>query len=144
MDKNRYVLLYGYLLARIYFGFYPKGTALPSIYRLSEMFGVSTITSREAIRLLKEKGFVSGSQGKRTSVIFDRTHSVKPPENIFAEKKPFRIFFKAFICWFRLFFTRVIFFAIRRSWINSVSFSIVLTTYWANRHFIICFIWSAD
>ena len=57
MDKNRYALLYGYLLARIYFGFYPKGKALPSIYRLSEMFGVSTITSREAIRLLKEKGY---------------------------------------------------------------------------------------
>ncbi len=95
MDKNRYVLLYGYLLARIYFGFYPKGTALPSIYRLSEMFGVSTITSREAIRLLKEKGFVSGSQGKRTSVIFDRTHSVKPPENIFAEKETLQDLFQS-------------------------------------------------
>lgn len=98
MDKNRYALLYGYLLARIYFGFYPKGKALPSIYRLSEMFGVSTITSREAIRLLKEKGFVTGSQGKRTVVIFDRVNSGKPPEEILLKKKHFRIFFRACIC----------------------------------------------
>ena len=95
MDKNRYALLYGYLLARIYFGFYPKGKALPSIYRLSEMFGVSTITSREAIRLLKEKGFVTGSQGKRTVVIFDRVNSGKPPEEIFAEKETLQDLFQS-------------------------------------------------
>lgn len=86
MDKNRYVLIYKYLLARIYFGFYPKGTALPSIYQLSEMFGVSTITSREAIRLLKEKGFITGSQGKRAIVTFDCVNSEKPPQDIFAEE----------------------------------------------------------
>lgn len=95
MDKNRYALLYGYLLARIYFGFYPKGKALPSIYRLSEMFGVSTITSREAIRLLKEKGFVTGSQGKRTVVIFDRVNSGKPPTEIFAEKETLQDLFQS-------------------------------------------------
>lgn len=95
MDKNKYVLLYRYLLARIYFGFYPKGTALPSIYRLSEMFGVSTITSREAIRLLKEKGFVAGSQGKRTTVIFDGVNSGKPPLNIFAEKETLQDLFQS-------------------------------------------------
>ena len=95
MDKNRYVLLYGYLLARIYFGFYPKGSALPSIYRLSEMFGVSTITSREAIRLLKEKGFVSGSQGRRTVVIFDRVNSGEPTSEIFVEKETLQDLFQS-------------------------------------------------
>ena len=95
MDKNRYVLLYKYLLARIYFGFYPKGTALPSIYRLSEMFGVSTITSRQAIRLLKEKGYVTGSQGKRSIVIFDRVNSNNTPDDIFADKETLQDLFQS-------------------------------------------------
>ncbi|WP_261798464.1 GntR family transcriptional regulator [Oxalobacter paraformigenes] len=63
------MLIYGYLLARIHFGFYPAGENLPSIYRLSDMFGVSTMTAREAIRLLEEKGYVHRTQGKRSVVI---------------------------------------------------------------------------
>lgn len=59
------------------------------------MFGVSTITSREAIRLLKEKGYVAGSHGKRTIVIFDRSKSGKPPLDIFAEKETLEDLFQS-------------------------------------------------
>lgn len=68
-EKDRHMLIYGYLLARIHFGFYPQGENLPSIYRLSEMFGVSTMTAREAIRLLEEKGYVHRMPSKRPVVI---------------------------------------------------------------------------
>lgn len=76
--KDRHILIYGYLLARIHFGFYPKGENLPSIYRLSEMFGVSTMTVREAIRLLEEEGYVTSSQGKRSIVTADHSEKAFP------------------------------------------------------------------
>ena len=95
MDKNRYALLYGYLLARIYFGFYPKGKSLPSIYRLSDMFGVSTITSRGAMRLLKKQGYIDSSQGKRSTVIFARSGSETLPDDILAEKETMQDLFQS-------------------------------------------------
>lgn len=95
MDRNRYALLYGYLLARIHFGFYPKGSALPSIYRLSDMFGVSTITCRGAIQRLKDEGYVDISQGKRTIVIFDAAETEKIPDDIFAAKETLQDLFQS-------------------------------------------------
>lgn len=69
--KNLYHLIYGYLLARIHFGFYPKGEHLPSIHKLSRLFGVSTMAVRGALKLLEEEGYITGETKRKNVVIYD-------------------------------------------------------------------------
>lgn len=84
-DKKRYQLLYSYLLARIHFGFYPEGECLPSIYRLSELFGVSTMTCRKAIWLLQEKGYLTSEPGQRPMVANPDSFDEPPACNFVSE-----------------------------------------------------------
>ena len=58
-EKRLYILIYGYLLTRIRYGFYPKGEHLPSIHKLSHLFGVSTMAVRKAVQLLEQKGYIT-------------------------------------------------------------------------------------
>lgn len=69
--KNRYVLIYNYLLTKIHYGFYPKGTHLPSIHKLSHLFGVSTMAVRGAFNLLRENGYLSYGGDGRSVVLRD-------------------------------------------------------------------------
>lgn len=70
-DENLYRSIYEYLMARIYFGYYPKGEYLPSIHKLGDLFGVSTITVRAALRLLEQDGYIHTQKNKRTEVLLD-------------------------------------------------------------------------
>jgi len=58
------------LLARIYDGSLTVGTKLPAEPKLSEEFGVSRATIREAVRSLAEAGYLSRVHGLGTFVAF--------------------------------------------------------------------------
>ena len=70
-EEYLYQSIYEYLLARIYFGYYPKEKPLPSIHKLGNVFGVSTITVRSALRLLEQAGYISTRKNKRTEILPD-------------------------------------------------------------------------
>lgn len=70
-DEYLYRSIYEYLMVRIYFGYYPKGEYLPSIHKLGNLFGVSTITVRSALRLLEQEGYISTQKNKRTVILPD-------------------------------------------------------------------------
>ncbi len=69
-EKRLYILIYGYLLARIHYGFYPRGENLPSIYKLSSLFGVSTMAVRNAFKLLEQEGYITSMGNRRTVVVY--------------------------------------------------------------------------
>lgn len=52
-------------------GMYHKGDMLPSEKELTEMTGVSRITVREAMRILKETGIIETKKGKGSFVLID-------------------------------------------------------------------------
>lgn len=81
-ENNLYILLYNYLLARIHYGFYPKGGYLPSILELSNLFGVSTMVVRTAFNLLRENGYLSGGTIERPVVLYD----IENPKQEFPQK----------------------------------------------------------
>lgn len=82
-EKKLYRLVYGYLLVRIQFNFYPKGEYLPSIHELSGLLGVSTMTVRGALKLLEQDGYISCKKNQRTVVSSSRTPSIKElPANL--------------------------------------------------------------
>ncbi len=56
-------------------GAYHKGEMLPSEKDLIEMTGVSRITVREAMRVLKETGVIETKKGKGSFVLIDGTTS---------------------------------------------------------------------
>jgi DNA-binding GntR family transcriptional regulator len=64
----RYIQIAAELQRDIARGEFPVGTALPAEGDLSEKFGVSRFTIREAYRLLNEMGLVQRRQGTRTVV----------------------------------------------------------------------------
>ena len=68
---NLYQSIYEYLLARIYFGLYPRDNRLPSIHMLGDLFGVSTITVRSAYRLLEKDGYIVTHKNKRPEILPD-------------------------------------------------------------------------
>ncbi len=70
-EENLYRSIYEYLLAHIYFGYYPEEKHLPSIHTLGSLFGVSTITVRSAFRLLEQEGYITSSKNKRTEILPD-------------------------------------------------------------------------
>ncbi len=59
----------GALREEIVSGVFPVGALLPTEDRLGERFGVSRHTVREALRLLRDDGFVSSRRGSGTVVI---------------------------------------------------------------------------
>lgn len=91
IEKNRYNLIYNYLLTRIHYGFYRKGEYLPSIDRLSSLFGVSTMVIRSTFTLLRKNGYLSAEGNGRSAVLYD---SVSPdqefPDLILMQKNDFK------------------------------------------------------
>lgn len=85
--KNLYFSMYGFLLARIHFKYYPEGEYLPSIHKLSELFGVSTMTVRGALKLLEQDGYISGAKNKRSVILSqsEDSHRELPNEIIVQE-----------------------------------------------------------
>ncbi|MCU0760794.1 MAG: GntR family transcriptional regulator [Steroidobacteraceae bacterium] len=66
-----YVQVYTTLREWIYEGLYAPGAKLPAESELSEMFGVSRITTRQAIDLLVDERLVLRQQGRGTFVATD-------------------------------------------------------------------------
>jgi GntR family transcriptional regulator len=53
-------------------GEYPVGTALPSINRLAQEYGVAKTTAQKALQVLKDEGLARGVQGWGT-IVADRS-----------------------------------------------------------------------
>jgi DNA-binding GntR family transcriptional regulator len=68
MDRVAYRRLYNALKAEILDGVYVPGDRVPTELELCEQFSVSRITSRHALRLLQDQGFVTRQAGKGTFV----------------------------------------------------------------------------
>ena len=65
-----YVPIYNMLYSDIVSGFYQDGTQLPSETVLTEKYGVSRNTLRQALTILNEDGLIQKRQGKGTVVIY--------------------------------------------------------------------------
>lgn len=53
---------------RIADGTYPPRTAIPSLLRLTQEFGVAEMTVRKAVNAMKREGVLTGVSGKGTYV----------------------------------------------------------------------------
>ncbi|MEM5470288.1 GntR family transcriptional regulator [Hoeflea sp. AS60] len=71
----RYAQIQKNLEQRLIDGVYPIGSLMPSEQELSAEFGSSRTTIREALRYLRERGYVERRQGVGTRVISDTTRS---------------------------------------------------------------------
>ncbi len=69
----KYLEVYQRLKADILSRKYPLGTLLPTENELVEMFGVSKITVRHAVQLLREEHLVNVQQGRGAEVILPQT-----------------------------------------------------------------------
>lgn len=64
--RNLDMMIYGYLLTRIHYGFYREEEPLPSVQRLGKLFNVSAMAARGAYRLLERDGYILNVRGRRT------------------------------------------------------------------------------
>ena len=71
----RYAQIQKSLEQRLIDGIYPIGSLMPSEQELSQEFNSSRTTIREALRYLRERGYVERRQGVGTRVISDTTRS---------------------------------------------------------------------
>lgn len=71
----RYAQIQKNLEQRLIDGVYPIGSLMPSEQELSTEFSSSRTTIREALRYLRERGYVERRQGVGTRVISDTTRS---------------------------------------------------------------------
>ena len=71
----RYAQIQRSLEQRLIDGVYPIGSLMPSEQELSHEFNSSRTTIREALRYLRERGYVERRQGVGTRVISDTTRS---------------------------------------------------------------------
>ncbi|WP_375590334.1 GntR family transcriptional regulator [Hoeflea alexandrii] len=71
----RYAQIQKSLEQRLIDGLYPIGSLMPSEQELSQEFNSSRTTIREALRYLRERGYVERRQGVGTRVISDTTRS---------------------------------------------------------------------
>lgn len=96
-EKRLYILIYGYLLTRIRYGFYPKGEYLPSIHKLSHLFGVSTMAVRKAVQLLEQKGYITTTGNRRTIVIYDAHDPQRAlPDSVFLSDQELKTIHQSF------------------------------------------------
>lgn len=65
-----YVPIYNMLYSDIINGFYKYGSQLPSEVELTEKYGVSRNTLRQALTILREDGLIEKQQGKSTIVTY--------------------------------------------------------------------------
>lgn len=75
-----YVSIYNMIYSDIINGFYKYGAQLPSEVELTEKYGVSRNTLRQALTILREDGLIEKQQGKSTVVTF-REEKPKVEEN---------------------------------------------------------------
>lgn len=73
-----YVQIQNYILNQIREGTLKPDDRIPSESQLSEMFGVSRITSSMAVKQLAQQGYVYRQQGKGTFVLGNRTEKHVP------------------------------------------------------------------
>lgn len=76
-----YVPIYNMIYSDIINGFYKYGSQLPSEVELTEKYGVSRNTLRQALTILREDGLIEKQQGKSTIVTY------KEEKNNYAEKR---------------------------------------------------------
>lgn len=96
-NSSLYVLLYNYLLAKIHYGFYPKGGYLPSIIELSSLFGVSTMVVRTAFQRLRENGYLSSDSFERSVVLYDLENPKQEfPQKLLIQRDDFDDFHRSF------------------------------------------------
>jgi GntR family transcriptional regulator len=74
-SKPRYAQIQKIMEDRLLDGTYPIGSLIPSEVELAAEFGSSRTTIREAMRYLRERGYVERRQGVGTRVISDRSRS---------------------------------------------------------------------
>lgn len=63
-------IIYDYFSSRIKFGYFTEGEQLPSIPKIRKQFGVSALTVRAALQLMKEHGYIETSERTPATVIF--------------------------------------------------------------------------
>lgn len=63
-------IIYDYFTSRIRFGYFMHGEQLPSIPNIRRQFGVSALTVRAALSLMKENGFIETAERIPATVIF--------------------------------------------------------------------------
>jgi DNA-binding GntR family transcriptional regulator len=71
-EAPRYARIQKVLEDRVIEGKYPVGTLIPTEIELAAEFGTSRFTIREALRYLRENGYVERRQGVGTRVVADR------------------------------------------------------------------------
>lgn len=67
--KLKHIKIYNLLFQQISKGIFPPGSQLPSEPELSRQMGVSRMTLRQALALLKEDGLIKNIQGKGNFVL---------------------------------------------------------------------------
>lgn len=78
-----YVPIYNMLYSDIINGVYENGTLLPSETKLTEKYGVSRNTVRQALTILNEDGIIKKHQGKGTLVTYKKEHNLIMPKKIY-------------------------------------------------------------
>jgi len=68
----KYRLVYNKLKEQLYTGKYPRGTLIPSEPVLAEEFGVSIITMRRALSMLRQEGIIRTFHGRGSEVVSPR------------------------------------------------------------------------
>lgn len=94
MEKPAYKIAFDYICSKIADGKLKKGDRVPSENELSELFGVSRITSKRALDTLAERGIIVRKQGKGSFVGCDslpdlpeESSSIHNPEGSVLEPK---------------------------------------------------------
>lgn len=71
MIHTRHNMIYSIFRAHIEMGYYPKGSSLPTIGQLQEVYHVTVNTVRKAYNQLWKDGYIDLSPGRRTTVVYD-------------------------------------------------------------------------
>lgn len=71
--KLKYVKIYDALYLKIINGEFQPGSQLPNEPELAKMMGVSRMTLRQALSLLKEDGLIDNARGKGTFIIDEKS-----------------------------------------------------------------------
>lgn len=85
MKETAYIRLFNLLRNQILKGSYSPGEKLPTERRICELYGVSRITCRHALRLLQEHGFIERYQGRGTIVRATRPRKLPILVNDYSE-----------------------------------------------------------
>ncbi len=72
--KLKYVKIYDALYLKIINGEFQPGSQLPNEPELAKMMGVSRMTLRQALSLLKEDGLIDNARGKGTFIIDEKSN----------------------------------------------------------------------